>query len=61
LSDTFDYPNGDGRYGFESVATNSLGQMETRNYVAEAVMVVDIADAYEVAAYLPVLFSDSTP
>ena len=61
LSDTFVYPNGDGRYGFESVATNSLGQMETRNYVAEAVMLVDIADAYQVAAYLPVLFSDSTP
>jgi hypothetical protein len=61
LSDTFDYPNGDGRYGFESVATNSLGQMETRNYVAEAVMVVDIDDVYQVAAYLPVLFSDSTP
>jgi len=60
-SDTFDYPNGDGRYGFESVATNSLGQMETRNYTAEGVMVVDIDDVYQVAAYLPILFSDSTP
>jgi len=61
LSDTFDYPNGDGRYGFESVATNSLGQMEARNYAAEAVMVVDIDDVYQVAAYVPILFSDSTP
>jgi hypothetical protein len=61
LSDTFVYPNGDGRYGFESVATNSLGQTETRNYVAEAVIVVDIADVYQVAALLPILFNDSTP
>jgi hypothetical protein len=61
FSDTFIYPNGDGRYGFEVVATNSLGQTETRNYVAEAVIIVDMADAYHVAARIPIIFSEAAP
>ena len=60
LSATFIYPNGDGRYGFEAVATNSLGQTETRNFVAEEVMIVDLADAIVPEAILPLLANNTS-
>ncbi|MGB3716061.1 MAG: fibronectin type III domain-containing protein, partial [Candidatus Promineifilaceae bacterium] len=58
-SATFVYQNGDGRYGFEVVATNSLNQTETRNFVAEQTMLVDLADAIVPVAILP-LIADQT-
>jgi hypothetical protein len=49
---------GDGFYGFEAVAKNSAGQSETRNQVAEAWMIVDLADNFSVGAYLPLVFNE---
>jgi hypothetical protein len=54
-SATFVYQNGDGRYGFESVATNDLNQTEQRNSVAEQTMLVDLADEIVPVAILPLL------
>jgi hypothetical protein len=51
---------GDGRYGFEVVATNNLGQPETRNFVAEQVMIVDLADAIVPVSILPLLADQTT-
>jgi len=59
LSFRFSYPNGDGRYGFESVATNSAGQTETRNFQAEEIMIVDIDDAIQPEAYLPIIANNT--
>jgi hypothetical protein len=60
-SATFEYQNGDGRYGFEAVATNSIGQTETRNFQAEASIIVDMADVFHVAAILPIILNNSSP
>lgn len=46
---------GDGSYGFEAVAINATGQREVQNYRAEAVMLVDLADAIHPSAYMPIV------
>jgi hypothetical protein len=44
---------GDGFYGFQAVATNNLGVTEQLSQDAEATMIVDLADQFNPAAYLP--------
>lgn len=44
---------GDGAYGFEAVAVNTAGQRETQNFQAEAVMLVDLADAIQPSSFMP--------
>jgi hypothetical protein len=46
---------GDGAYGFEAVAINPFGQREPRNFAAEAIMLVDLADVIQPSAYMPVI------
>lgn len=46
---------GDGLYAFEAVAINSAGQREPQNSRAEAAMLVDLANAVQPAAYLPLI------
>jgi hypothetical protein len=46
---------GDGLYGFEAIAINSVGQREPQTFIAEATMLVDLADAIHPSAYLPVI------
>ncbi len=46
---------GDGYYGFESVATNNLGQSQPRDNTAQAAVIVDLADKYQPAGYLPIV------
>lgn len=50
---------GDGVYGFEVVAIDSTGQRELQNFKAEAAMLVDLADAVQPRAYLPVISTAS--
>lgn len=46
---------GDGLYEFEVTATNNLAETESRTFVSEASMVVDIADAMQPINYLPII------
>jgi len=44
---------GDGAFGFEAIAINSTGQREPQSFKAEAVMLIDLADAIQPRLYLP--------
>jgi chitodextrinase len=58
VSATFEYLAmglGDGLYNFESVATNSLDQVELRTETAEAQVLVDLADQFKPNMYLPII------
>ncbi len=61
-SEVFEYQNlghGDGRYGFESIATNNIGQVETRNSTADQVMIVDMADAIVPVSFIPIIANNT--
>lgn len=47
---------GDGLYGFESVAVNTLGIREPVSLQAEATIIVDLADAIQVRTHIPLVF-----
>lgn len=49
---------GDGAYGFEVVAINSAGQREPQRFNAEAIILVDLADAIQPYAYLPLIANE---
>lgn len=49
---------GDGMYGFEVVAINSAGLREPQRFKAEAIMLVDLADAIQPYAYLPLITNE---
>jgi len=44
---------GDGGYGFEAIATNANGQREPQTFIADAVILVDLAGAIQPGVYLP--------
>jgi hypothetical protein len=46
---------GDGSYGFESIAVNTLGQRESQTFTPEATMLVDLADKVHPSAFLPIV------
>jgi hypothetical protein len=49
---------GDGAYGFEAIAVSTNGQREPRTGVAEATMLVDMADAIQPTAFMPVVTNE---
>jgi hypothetical protein len=49
---------GDGLYGFEAIAVGTNGQREPSSGVAEATMLVDMADAIHPAAFMPVVSNE---
>ncbi|RIK44492.1 MAG: hypothetical protein DCC55_02175 [Chloroflexi bacterium] len=51
---------GDGVYGFESVAVNSLGIREPASLQAEATIIVDLADMVQVRAHIPLVISQAS-
>jgi len=46
---------GDGVYNFEAVAINSAAQREPQRFKAEATLLVDLANAIQPQAYLPMI------
>lgn len=55
----FDYPSlglGDGSYGFQAIGTNNLGQTQPLETIPQQAAVVDLADAINPVAFLPVVY-----
>ena len=50
---------GDGLYGFEAIAINSAGQREPQHFVAEASLIVDLADQVRLRAHLPLMLEQA--
>jgi hypothetical protein len=46
---------GDGAYGFEAIAINPAGRREPRTFSAEAILLVDLANAIQPTAYMPAI------